>query len=140
MQEIIDTEGFNGVDLSPKLEISNLLKCQSIFSVDVVRSGVGFPGLGPEEIIVEGQVHIDPEVEIPILTGETRQDTLDSIVENLDKIRAIEENISEADLISGVVETSEINNRVYIMANTDSVPLDKLIDNGSSCIVIRKSA
>ena len=61
------------------------------------------------------------------------------ITEDLEKIKVIQEGLSEADLISGIVETTEVANRVHVVAKVGSIWLDTLIDNGSSRTLIRQS-
>ena len=61
------------------------------------------------------------------------------ITEDLEKIKVIQEGLSEADLISGIVETTEVANRVHVVATVGSISLDALIDNGSLRTLIRQS-
>lgn len=70
----------------------------------------------------------------------TKNNGTDDNAEDLEKISLIEECLSEIDLISGFSETTEITNKVYVMNSIDSVLSDKLVDDVSSRVLLRKEA
>lgn len=60
-------------------------------------------------------------------------------MKDLELIKKLEENVSESELISGIVETTEVANRIHVVATIDSVLLNILIDNGFSRVLVRAS-
>ena len=63
----------------------------------------------------------------------------DPITNDIRDLGVIQESLTETDLISGIVETVEIANRVHILTTAYSIALDTLIDNGSARTLIRRS-
>lgn len=96
----------------------------------------------PIEIVVGAQVPKNPENTPPYRVNETAGPSLSKsrpLTEDLELIKTIKNSISESELISGIDETTKIENKIHVMATIHLVPLDTLTDNSSSRVLIRKS-
>ena len=74
----------------------------------------------PRTLVVEAQVHQHEDRKVEELCNIVYEDSVRNvpqlITEDLEKINVIQEGLSEADLISGIVETTEVANKVHVVA------------------------